>query len=284
MVTNIKVIAREFENKTLPKEQWTHSAHIAVAFVYLDKYKNLGKALSKLRDHIKEYNISVGTENNDNSGYHETLTVFWLKVVSEFCETENQADINELFNNFSKTILASSKLPTKFYSKELLFSKTARQIWTDPNLLPISEIRNLIMKKMEQHFILSDSEFEEQFADASLNPIIFTHEAHLRLAWIHLLKYGETKAIENIKEQLKNYVRHIGATDKYNETLTVAAIKTIKHFMQKHPFDTFYDFINNVPRLKTNFRNIIEQHYGFDIFNSEIAKEKYLEPDLLQFT
>ena len=151
-MTDIRIIATQFESKILPKEQWTHSAHIAVAFVQLDKHKNFEKTLSKLRELIKEYNISVGTKNNDNSGYHETLTIFWLKVVWEFCAVKNQTDINALFNSFVKTVLASSKLPTKFYSNELLFSKTARLIWTDPNLQPISEIKNLITKNMEQHF------------------------------------------------------------------------------------------------------------------------------------
>ena len=137
---------------------------------------------------------------------------------------------------------------------------------------------------MEQHFILTDKEFEDQFADCSFDPSLFSHEAHLRLAWIHISKYGQTKAIENITMQLKNFVRHLGATQKYNETLTVAAIKVVNHFMQKEPLLTFYDFISTYPRLKTNFRNMIEQHYSFDIFNLLKAKEEFLEPDLLEFT
>jgi hypothetical protein len=92
---------------------------------------------------------------------------------------------------------------------------------------------------MEQHFILKDKEFEDQFRQTSLDPTLFSHEAHLRLAWIHISKYGETKAIENITEQLQNFVRHLGATEKYNETLTVASIKVVKHFMQKKPLETF---------------------------------------------
>lgn len=283
-MADIKTIVANFQNKTLPKEQWTHSAHIAVAFFQLDNLKSFEKTLNYLRKQIKEYNISVGTENNDTSGYHETLTVFWLKVVTEFSNTKNLSDTELAYTLFMKTMLSSSKFPMKFYSKDLLFSKTARQKWIEPNLLPVSEIKELIYKNMEQHFILTDTEFEKQFADCTLDISLFSHEAHLRLAWIHISKYGETKAIENIKNQLQNFVRYFGVSDKYNETLTVAAIKAVKHFMQKKPLPNFYDFITTYPRLKTNFKNIIVQHYGFDIFNSTKAKEKYLEPDLLEFT
>ena len=137
---------------------------------------------------------------------------------------------------------------------------------------------------MEQHFTLTDAAFEEQFATGSLNPALFSHEAHLRLAWIHISKYGEATAIENIREQLQNFVRLVGATSKYNDTLTVAAIKAVYHFMQKAPLATFHEFITAYPRLKTNFKDIIQQHYGFDIFDSVAARAAYIAPDLLAFT
>lgn len=137
---------------------------------------------------------------------------------------------------------------------------------------------------MEQHFTLTDQEFEQRFANASLDPVIFSHEAHLRLAWIHLTKYGEAKAIQHITAQLQQYVIHLGATEKYNQTLTIAAVKAVWHFMHKQPATSFAAFIANCPRLKTNFKSIIDQHYGFDIFNSAEAKINYLEPDQLAFT
>lgn len=137
---------------------------------------------------------------------------------------------------------------------------------------------------MELHFILKDDLFEEQFATGSLDPTLFSHEAHLRLAWIHISKYGEAKAISNISKQLQNFVRLVGAVDKYNDTLTVAAIKAVNHFMQKAPLASFHEFITAYPRLKTNFKNIIQQHYGFDIFDSAAARAAYVAPDLLAFT
>jgi hypothetical protein len=136
---------------------------------------------------------------------------------------------------------------------------------------------------MEKHFALSDIEFENSFADYSLDVTFFTHEAHLRLAWIHLQKYGVDKAIENITTQLKTFVLHAGSADKFNMTLTVAAIKMVYHFMQKSKASDFPNFIATNPRLKSHFRELVYAHYSTNIFTSPQAKQEYLEPELLPF-
>ena len=78
-------------------------------------------------------------------------------------------------------------------------------------------------------------------------------------------------------------MRHLNALDKYNETVTIAAVKAVYHFMQKSTSDNFKGFIVEFPRLKTNFKSILEQHYQIDLFNSELARSTFLEPDLLPF-
>lgn len=136
---------------------------------------------------------------------------------------------------------------------------------------------------MEKHFLLSDTEFEQQFNSCELSPEDFSHEAHLRLAWININQYGIEQAEQNIQSQLKRYVEFIGAKDKYNTTLTVAAIKSVYHFMRKSKSASFKDFIVEFPRLKYGFKDLMNSHYGFDIYNSEKAKSEYLVPDLLPF-
>ena len=136
---------------------------------------------------------------------------------------------------------------------------------------------------MEQHFTLTDGEFEKQFESCSLNPVMFTHAAHLRLAWIHIYKYGAGIAIDNIRFQLQRFVDNLGVRSKYNETVTIAAIKAVYHFMLTSNTDNFTDFITENPKLKNNFKELMASHYQTDIFNSPIAKEKYLVPELLPF-
>lgn len=136
---------------------------------------------------------------------------------------------------------------------------------------------------MQSHFELTDHEFELQFEDATFDPALFSHEAHVRLAWIHLTKYGLEQAILNITSQLKRFVCLLGMSSKYNATVTVAAIKAVHFFMSKSGTTNFKDFITENPRLITSFKELLGHHYTTDIFTSDMAKENFLEPELLPF-
>ena len=136
---------------------------------------------------------------------------------------------------------------------------------------------------MENHFELTNQEFEQQFESTTLPPHLFSHEAHLRLAWIHIKKYGVEKAIENVSSQIKAFAIRHGDRKKFNVTLTAAAVRAVYHFLLKSQSNNFKDFINEFPRLKTSFKDLINSHYSGNIFASPLAKEILLEPDLLPF-
>ncbi|VXB08172.1 conserved hypothetical protein [Flavobacterium sp. 9AF] len=136
---------------------------------------------------------------------------------------------------------------------------------------------------MQNHYELSDTAFEQRFKAGTFPPELFTHEAHLRLAWIHIQHYGVAQAEQNIVSQLKHFVTLVGAEDKFNMTLTVAAVKVVAHFISKENYSHFKDFIAAYPRLLTHFKEMIAQHYNQDIYHSEQAKKVFLTPDLLPF-
>jgi len=136
---------------------------------------------------------------------------------------------------------------------------------------------------MEAHFKISDKEFEKLFETCKLDPTIFTHEAHLRLAWIHISRYGLEQAENNIKLQLKNFVASVGATDKYNKTLTIVAIRAVNHFRSKSKSNDFKNYIAEFPKLKTDFKSLINSHYSINIFSSQKSKTEFIKPDLIPF-
>jgi len=136
---------------------------------------------------------------------------------------------------------------------------------------------------MEDHYHFSDEAFVRELELCRLDPKLFTHEAHLRLAWIHLQNSDVDNAIGRVENQLVNFVRSLGAFEKYNKTLTHAAVRTVCHFMKKSGSTDFIGFMNEFPRLKTHFRELIGTHYSVDVFSSEEAKVQCLEPDLLPY-
>jgi len=136
---------------------------------------------------------------------------------------------------------------------------------------------------VEDHRKLSDLEFEKQFQQCSLNPNLFTHEAHLRLAWIHINNYGIETAKINIESQIRKFVKHVGAEAKYHQTITIAAINAVNHFKKRSKANEFHNFIEQNSQLKTNFKNLINSHYSYNIFKSDKARIKYIKPDIQPF-
>ena len=132
---------------------------------------------------------------------------------------------------------------------------------------------------MNSHYELTDAEFESAFESASLDPVLFSHEAHLRLAWIHINKYGVDAAIENIRSQISAYTKSLGADDKYHETLTIVGVRAVHHFMLRSKTTDFKAFIQENTKLMNQFKDLVDSHYHQDIFTSDLARTVFIEPD-----
>ncbi|MDY7004162.1 MAG: hypothetical protein SWX82_09460 [Cyanobacteriota bacterium] len=126
-------IVSEFNNCTLPKSNWNHAAHLIVALWYLTHYSEL-EAINNLCDRIKKYNVAVGTKNTKDSGYHETITLFWVKIIQKYLTTNSASNsFVEKANNLVK-FYENSALPFEYYSREYLMSELARKNWVKPDL------------------------------------------------------------------------------------------------------------------------------------------------------
>ena len=83
--SRIYVLAGRFLERTLPRAEWTHEAHLRVGLLHLLRYPP-GESLDRLRVGIREYNEAVGVRNTDSSGYHETITRFYVERIAVFLE------------------------------------------------------------------------------------------------------------------------------------------------------------------------------------------------------
>ncbi len=133
------------------------------------------------------------------------------------------------------------------------------------------------------HRSLEDQEFEHAFKTGKLEPSLFNHEAHLRLAWIYLRKYGMDNAIVMICKQIESFDNLHGDGEKFHVTLTVAALKVVHHFMLKSNAADFSSFMSEFPVLNSDFASLLYQHYGQGRLFSKEAKVEYVAPDVLPF-
>jgi len=134
---DIYTLVKAFEERTLLKSEWTHAAHLTVGLYYCFRHP-FGVAKNLVRDGIYWLNDSHGTLNTDSSGYHETLTLFWLKTIWHFLEENKTEKSLVVLANKLITVCSDAKLPLEFYSHELLFSRAARHNYVEPDLAKFS--------------------------------------------------------------------------------------------------------------------------------------------------
>jgi hypothetical protein len=128
---DMDVLIEQFIKNTLPKPQWTHEAHLTVAIWHLQQY-DFYHAYCLVKSRIIFYNTSVGGINDSANGYHETITMFWMKVAHFYVSNNRTKPLVTMCNDFLNSPLANRDLPFYFYEKEKLMSPKFRSIYVEP--------------------------------------------------------------------------------------------------------------------------------------------------------
>jgi hypothetical protein len=120
--------------RTLPREEWTHEAHLAATTYLLTRRPDVDLDAA-LPDIIRRFNESIGGVNDDTQGYHETITRVFLHGVRLFlAEADAKESLYELVNELLLSPMGKRDWPFRFYSPERLFSVEARRDFIVPDL------------------------------------------------------------------------------------------------------------------------------------------------------
>ncbi len=138
--SEIDNLIHAFQECSLPRSQWTHAAHLTVGLWYLF-YDSEPEAINAVRNGIKGYNSVQGIESTKDSGYHETLTLFWMRIVRGYLAEESRSRSIVHLANDAIAKYADRTLPFRYYTRDRLMSAEARTSWVEPDLRAIdSEI------------------------------------------------------------------------------------------------------------------------------------------------
>lgn len=135
-IIEIKSLITKFKSLQLPKNEWTHEAHLVVSIWYCSKH-NFEQSLKLVKSYIRNYNAFVGIQNNDKGRYHESITRFWLWVAYKFLKDTQFESISRICNDFKNSSIGKRDYPFKYYTYNHLFSKEARNKWVEPDIKKI---------------------------------------------------------------------------------------------------------------------------------------------------
>lgn len=126
-----------FHERTLPKSEWTHAAHLSVGAWHVHRY-GVKEAVNRLRQAIRALNESHGTANTDSGGYHETITRAYAHLIAEFLSEQREGTLAQRVGALLASPLAHKNALLEYYSKERLMSVAARGEWSGPDLKPFT--------------------------------------------------------------------------------------------------------------------------------------------------
>ena len=129
----IEHLGERFLARALPKEEWTHEAHLATTTWLILKRPDIDVD-EELPELIRCYNESVGGVNSDTEGYHDTITRVFLRGVRMFLGGADSSEpVHELVNELLLSPVGGRDWPLRFYSRDRLFSVEARRAFVEPD-------------------------------------------------------------------------------------------------------------------------------------------------------
>lgn len=121
-------LVRRFEACEINPADFRHYQHLTVALWYVMEFP-YGLASEKMRRGIKKLAAAY-----DKTGYHETITLFWLMVVRGFAAKRVSGEsICEVANRLVESCTGKD-LIKEYYSAELLATAEAKERWVEPDL------------------------------------------------------------------------------------------------------------------------------------------------------
>jgi hypothetical protein len=127
-----------FEAAAIPRGEWNHPEHVAVAVWYLGREEEQA-AIARIRAGIQKLNAARGIAQTPTGGYHESWTVFFALLIARFlarpeiralAELERLARAVEYLRDFRA-------ITREHYSPERINSWEARTSWLPPDLKPL---------------------------------------------------------------------------------------------------------------------------------------------------
>lgn len=126
---------RAFEASSLTRAEWTHEAHVRMAWLYSRREATLEAALARMRAGIPRLNAALGT---DPTLYHDTVTRAFGTLVYRRATAANAApDFAKFCHNHPELFDRDRPILHRYYEPDTLKSEKARVGFVPPDRDPL---------------------------------------------------------------------------------------------------------------------------------------------------
>ena len=270
---------------TLPALAWTHGAHWASALWLVGRRPDIYPP-ANLPSFIRRYNRSLGNENTDTSGYHETITQASLRAG---LAALNSAPAGEpLFATLN--VLLASPLGNPgwllaYWSKERLMSLEARRSWLEPDLQPFP------FPLYPRQQFSSEAQVErigEGLIACTLPGHEYTHAAHWASAVWLIARWPDLYSPVDMPRFIQRYNAARGYantdTEGYHDTITQASLRAARAAVEAAPAgEPLNATLNRMLLSYLGERNWLSAYWSRERLMSIEARRSWVEPDLGPF-
>jgi hypothetical protein len=124
---------------------------------------------------------------------------------------------------------------------------------------------------------VNDEDFLRALESCELPEQEFGHAAHVRAAYLYLLRGDFVVSLERIRHSIRTYATHLGKPDRYHETITVAYVALIQqHMCERGNSGGWTAFARDNPELLK--KGLLQEFYSAAQLNSEAARKIFLLP------
>ena len=129
--------------------------------------------------------------------------------------------------------------------------------------------------------MFTDDDFLKHFEDCSLEKCEFTHEAHVRMAWIYLKHFPFEQASNLIRDGIKRFNQSKGNSTGYHETVTQAFAYIIHDAIQKHPsMSSWHEFRSLHSHFLDRTNPILLKYYQKETLDQPQSRLEFIDADV----
>ena len=128
-------LLKAFKAGLLDPHSFTHETHLHVGWIYVCRYP-LAEAVAKFKDRLQSWTSTTGADGK----YHETITWFFMLIISERQSRCAAATFVAFLNLNVDLISKADPILMRYYSREVLASDHARKHYVLPDKLMDTEV------------------------------------------------------------------------------------------------------------------------------------------------